>query len=195
MGPQPGVKGGEDGDIVLTREAHEQCLRYRDLKVQKLGDCDDNDLFFVNFNGGPLAPFNNTRGSILETFGKATGISNPATNCFRRGAEAVIQADPKLKTHVKKLQSHSAQVTSKYYDRSGEDIRGQFVYQHSEIESPSKAIKDKLPAAVKRKRDELDDIDHEKSVKDAKRYLNALKGKKFQNMKSTLIETISRSFF
>ena len=177
-GNKDGMKLNADACIVLTKRAHEQCLKFRDLKVQKWGKCPDNECFFVNFNGGALAPFKNTKGSIFQKFGKAAGISNPTTNSFRRAAEVVIQKDPRLKNQSKSLQSHSTQVGSKHYDKSGVDVRCTFVTSMNERENADYSIEE-IPDSVKRKRDDLDREDHDLYVQNAIQLLEERKKMKF----------------
>ena len=188
------LKKGQDVDVVLTRRSLELCLMFKDMKSAFVKDFVGTDPFFVNIKNEPLAPIQRTKGSLLDKMATACDISNPTVNSFRRASESVIQSSPVLKTSVEKLQGHSISVGLKYYDKSSDDIKAQYISRLSEMESPRK-LKMSIPEEIQRKRV----IDEEKEkmeiTEEAKRTLNKLKTKRKEtlNKKCKLIP-VERDF-
>lgn len=137
-GNEEGLKKGEGVDIVLTRRSHDICIKYQEMKEKKFSSYSDDDNFFCNSKGKPLAPMNNSKGSMLYKFGKVTGISKFTTNSLRRGTDAKLQRNSTLKAHMQQIQSHSNSVSIEYYDKSASNVRASVMNQFSEKESPYK---------------------------------------------------------
>ena len=132
-----------------------------------LVNVEENDQFFVNNKGKPLAPLQNTPGSLLHKLGSACGVSNPTVNSFRRAAEVKVQASPLMKSSVENIQSHSRQVGLDHYDRSLDTTRANFICQLSVMDSPQNVV-DEVPQAVKLKRKKKEKEEKENNLKKAK---------------------------
>ena len=78
-----------------------------------------------------------------------------------------------MKTHVEKLQLHSAQTGLAYYDRTAPTVRAAFINQLSQIESPKKTSLelDNIPDEVVEKRRKRETTDKESILKKAKKRL------------------------
>ena len=133
-------------------------------------EIEDDSMFFVNFKGDSLAPMQRTKGSLFQRFSTVTGVTNPTLNTVRRGVESKIQSDPKLKTQVENLQSHSGAVGLTYYDKSGTNVRASFIDQLASKESPVK-VAHQVPEDVRKKREEKERKDAEKNLEAAKKML------------------------
>ena len=170
------LKNREDAQLVLTRRGAEICVQFREMKRECKVPEEPNSPFFVNRKGKPLAVMQRNKGSLLERFGEVCGFEKATTNSLRRAAETQIQNSPIMKQSVEKLQHHSNAVGLKYYDRSSQNVRVNFVNQLSQMESPSKNVT-KVPSEVKKRRAEIDEEDKEVVVKEAEKLLNQSKMK------------------
>ena len=170
------LKNREDAQLVLTRRGAEICVQFREMKRECKVPEEPNSPFFVNKKGKPLAAIQRSKGSLLERFGEVCGFEKATTNSLRRAAETQIQNSPIMKQSVEKLQHHSNAVGLKYYDRSSQNVRVNFVNQLSQMESPSKNVT-KVPPEVKKRRAEIDEEDKEVVVKEAEKLLNQSKMK------------------
>jgi hypothetical protein len=166
-GNTKGLKGGKPAKIILTPRSCEILLKFRDIKSEVMKDVDDESQFFVNIKGKPLAPLQNTPGSLLEKFGIVCGVLNPTVNSFRRAAEVKVQGSPLMKSSVQNIQSHSRQVGLDHYDRSLDTTRANFIHQLAAMDSPLKAVEE-VPEAVKLKRKKKEEEDRANNLKKAK---------------------------
>lgn len=176
------LKGGKDADIILTRRSHELCLRYQEVKDEMIGEVSNGDCFFVNAKNKPLAPLQRTPGSLLSKYGQVTGVHKPTVNSLRRAMEPIIQASP-MKQVIGDIQSHSATVGQKYYDRTGQNTRAHFVTTLASLESPLKDNRE-VPEHVKAKRKEKERAAKEKAIEEASALLEQDKRSKTKNFKS-----------
>ena len=85
-----------------------------------------------------------------------------------------------MKTHVEKLQLHSAQTGLAHYDRTAPTVRAAFINQLSQIESPKKTSMelDNIPDEVVQKRRKRETTDKETILKKAKETLEKQKRNK-----------------
>ena len=180
-GDTRGLKLGESADIVLTRKVVEICMKFSDIKETVLENVGMTDPFFVNFKGKQLAPIQRVKGSLLYKMGKAVGLENLTMNSFRRAAEKSVQGSPKLKEHIKAVQSHSIEVGAKYYYRGGENVRAQFISQMSEKEVPNS--NEEVPEDVKKNREATQKKQRERILRNAKNKLAEEKMRKNLNYK------------
>ena len=186
-----GLKGQEDAQLVLTRRGVSSCLMFRDMKEICLKKEDEKGQFFVNKQGRALGRLQRTKGSLLEKFGRVTGVQKASMNTLRRAAEGQIQSSPIMKQNVEKLQLHSSSVGLKYYDKTAPNTRASFVAQLSNIESPYKEDKE-VSAEIKKRRIEKDAKDKEAIINDAREILKqqklARKPKRSRNNKISFQE-------
>ena len=186
-GNTKGLKGGKPAKIILTPRSCEILLKFRDLKCEVMLSVDDESQFFTNFKGRPLAPLQNTPGSLLSKLGTVCGVLNPTVNSFRRAAEVKVQGSPLMKSSVENIQSHSRQVGLDHYDRSLDTTRANFIHQLAAMESPQKAVEE-VPEAVKLKRKKKEQEDKENTLKKAKDILlkDKMRKKEQKNNKGNL---------
>ena len=190
-GDNKGMKLGENANIVLTKKVLQILLRYRDLKQAVFGTLAITDPFFVNFKGEKLGPLQRNPGSFLDKMSKVTGAEKLTVNSFRRAAEKVVQGSPKLKEHIKAVQSHSKEVGMKNYYRGGKVVRAQFISNLSDKESPASCSTDEVSKAVKETRENIEKEERAEIMKKAKEKLTEDKMKKNLNYK---LEPKDRSF-
>ena len=174
-GKGKGLKGQKEVRIILTPRSLDVCLKFQDMK-EMLINVEDTDSFFVNIKNAPIAPLQNTPGSLLNKFGIACGIAKPTVNTLRRAAETKIQASPLMKSAVENLNSHSSEVGLEHYDLGADNSRANFIHQLSAMESPG--IVGDVPEMIKEKRKERAVKERELRVKRAKETLIVDKMKK-----------------
>ena len=174
-GKGKGLKGQKEVRIILTPRSLEICLRFQDMKEMLL-DVKDTDSFFVNLKNEPIAPLQNTPGSLLHKFGIACGIAKPTVNTLRRAAETKIQASPLMKSAVENLNGHSSEVGLEHYDLGADNSRANFIHQLSAMESPG--IVEDVPEKIKEKRKQTAVKERELRVQRAKETLIVDKMKK-----------------
>ena len=182
-GENKGMKLGESASIVITKEVNEILLRYRDLKQIVFGTIDMLEPFFVNFKREKLTPLQRTSGSLLDKMSKVVGAPKLTVNSFRRAAEKVVQGSPKLKEHIKAVQSHSNEVGLRNYYRAGEVVRAQMISNLSDKESPASLTTDQVSEAVKEARENIEKEERANIMKKAKEKLIEDKMKKNLNYK------------
>ena len=158
-----------------------------------LMNVEDTDPYFVNTRNEPIAPLQNTPGSLLNKFGIACGIAKPTVNTLRRAAETKIQASPLMKSAVENLNSHSSEVGVEHYDLGADNSRASFIHQLSAMESPG--IVGDVPERIKEKRKETAVKERELRVKRAKETLIVDKMKKRNHLsKSCRLKPKNRLF-
>ena len=177
-----GLKGGKEANLILNKRTHDLCLKYQDVKEVVVGEVSGDDCFFVNFKNKPLAPLQRTPGSLLAKYGEVTGVHKPTVNSLRRAMEPIIQASP-MKQVIENIQSHSATVGRKYYDRTGQNTRAHFVATLASFESPFEDNTE-VPEHVKAKRQEKERVAKVKAIEEATALLKEDKRSKSKNMKS-----------
>ena len=188
------LKGKEDAQLVLTKRSAEICLKFRDMKREcKVAEANDEP-FFVNMKGKPLAKMQRTKGSLLEKFGNVCGFQKATTNSLRRAAETQIQNSAVMKQSVEKLQLHSSATGLSYYDRSSQNVRASFVNQLADMESPQKSNRE-VPSGIKKKRLVMDVEDQQTVVKEAEELLKQSKLKrKLPRSKTNKVKPAEREF-
>ena len=168
------LKGQDDANLVLTKRGLDACLKFRDMKSE-CGLKEEHDgQFFVNKQGKALTRLQRTKGSIIDKFGKVTGVHKPTVNTLRRAAESQIQNSSVMKQNVEKIQHHSSAVGLKHYEKSAPNTRASFIAQLSKIESPYKADKE-ISCEIKKKRIEKEAKDKKVIIEDAKNVLKQQK--------------------
>ena len=115
------LKGQDDANLVLTKRGLDACLKFRDMKMECCLKEEPDGQFFVNKQGKALTRLQRTKGSIIDKFGKVTGVHKPTVNTLRRAAESQIQNSSKVMCQKKRNLSHSAELKlskRKYLQRS-----------------------------------------------------------------------------
>ena len=190
-GDNMGMKLGQNATIVLTNKVLEILLRYRDLKQAVFGKIKITEPFFVNFKGAKLGPIQRTTGSLLDKMSKVVGAEKLTVNSFRRAAEKAVQGSPKLKEHIKTVQSHSKEVGLRHYYQGGEVVRAQFISNLSDKESPTSRPTGEVSEIVKETRENIEKEERANIMKKAKEKLMEDKMKKNLNYK---LEPNDRNF-
>ena len=178
-----GMKLGQSANIIITKKVLDILLKYRDMKRVVFGTVKISEPFFVNFKADQLGPLQRTKGSLLDKMGNVVGADKLTVNASRRAAERSVQGSPKLKEHIKVVQSHSQEVGLKNYYRAGEVVRAQFISNLSEKESPIAIPKDKVTDTSTETRENIEKEERESIVKKAKEKLREDKLRKNFNYK------------
>ena len=74
-------------------------------------------MFFCKYDGSEFGPMQRRKGSIMEEYGKVTGVEWCTATSLRRSLAPHIQRNSQMQTRAKAVAQHSAAVDSKYYDR------------------------------------------------------------------------------
>ena len=122
-----GIKNQAAQVIYLNSKTEGYCKIFRTMKSKVLGKLDPEAQFFTNYQGNPLGPLTNTRGTLFRKFENATGLDSASVNTIRRGAEVHVFNSPAAAARVKDLQSHSAETGQGAYDKSAPLFRAAFM--------------------------------------------------------------------
>ena len=193
-GMNPGMKKGQQAEIILTRYSLNICLKYRELKDVMLGhDLEPEANFFVNAKGENLGEMRRSKQSLLAKLEETVGVNSPTINTLRRGSEKIVQENINLVAMVDNIQGHSRTVGSRHYDRFGESRRANFIQQLEKVENDDQDID--VPESVKEQRKYRDEKDMKEVVKIAKEKLEVDKIKKAAGVKTNFkIKPMDRDF-
>ena len=172
-GKTAGLKGNIGTTVTIQGVALQLCNKYRDLKELLFSseEIKPESCFFVNSKGEPLSDIQNTPGSLLEKFGRVTGIQRATVTQIRKALDSVVQRTEVSRKRINVVANHSEDVSLSHYDLEGSDARSEFMFQlsqaeggHVDAEDPA-SVPDHLQAK-RRKRDEEDQAVREAFVKE-----------------------------
>ena len=124
-----------------------------------------------------MSSITNTKGTLLQKFGEVTGVTDPSSTEVRKGYEWRIMTNPHLKSSLPELQSHSARVGQKYYDKSSQNRKAYYVQSICNVESPLKNSQN-IPDHIAKKRRTREESDRRRVADEAKKYLETDKMRK-----------------
>ena len=123
----------------------------------------------------------NQKGSILEEFGRVTGVDDPTTTGLRRTVDAHVQTDYNMKLRSKAITQHSSEVGEKHYHKVAPEIRASALHHINIIEGVEIQTKKPLTKETALKRAKLNDGDRETAAANAREVLR--KSKRNVNVK------------
>ena len=131
------------------------------------------DPLFVSHSGAKLPRLQNYdgKGSLLHLFGKATGIQKFSLKMLRKSAEGYIQSSSELQQYTKDLNSHSASVGKKVYDKIGGARRNVFLVNRNkqDVSSTLRGAGD-VSEDLKKGRREREEIQKKQMIDKAEKY-------------------------
>ena len=137
--------------------------------------------FFVNYLGKAFGAMKRNKGSILEEYGKVTGVEAPTTTGIRRTVESHVQSDHNMRTRSKAITQHSAAVGDKHYHKVAPEIRAAALHRINQVERIEIKSQEPLSKEVAAKRARLNAGDFETAAANAREVLR--KSKRNENIK------------
>ena len=137
--------------------------------------------FFQKYAGNPFAIMKRTKGSILEEYGKVTGVDAPTTTGIRRTVDSHVQSDHNMRTRSKAITQHSAAVGDKHYHKVAPEIRAAALHRINQVEGIEIQSQSPLSKEVAAKRARLNAGDFETAAANAREVLR--KSKRNENIK------------